>query len=806
MKVDGSAKSLLQGVSQQPPRDRLSGQSTDQKNMSSDPVSGLTRRPPTDFVGSLGASSALNSWYSFETKNGNRYLASFRDSTLKVYNSNAQLQTLAIDANAVAYLTTTKNFVCTSQANNLLVSNTAKVPAMETGLTAYINSGAGSTPQAIIQVLGGGYGRNYTILLDGVKVAGFKTYTGELGWMGGGIHPAYIAEGLRDLLVGPTTTKGNDGFYSTSSMANATNWTVTLVGDMIHIKRNVGAVFNIAVTDDAANLNMKACTLTVPDISDVPRSAPHGYVLRVATETDPEEDVFIKFQSNTVGAVDGTGFGSQGFWQECAGPGIKYALDAATMPHVLEYIPGTDSFQFRREAWKGRTIGTTTSNPDPSFVGNPVEDISTFQNRIVFLAGANTIMTRSNKPTDFWMGSASAIVDSDPIDISSNAVQTSRMRYAVPQNRDIVIFAERGQFIIFGRTALTPANASLVLTTAFESSLVSRPAPSGRNVFFAISYGRYAGMREFYTEGGTDINDTRPITQHVKQYIEGTVQNIATASNYDIMLANTDTNAHKVYAYQYIWSDTEKVQSAWSEWNFAANIVYTFFDRDVFYLVVQDGTSLNLLRMPLDVEDSAGVEFPIHLDARFDVLGVNTQFTLPGNWLYDEDLQVVQGVDCPNPGMRAEVVSIVYSAPNYVVTLAQNMLGGDVVGGIRYRSSYKPTMPMVKDQDGVVVGTGMLRAKGFMATVERTGDISGQVTDKWRTGEVVNSQGRIIGDIENVIGVPSLSSGQFYLPYRGKADRGEIEFFTESFYPLTLLDIEWTGQYNKVGKRISTGG
>jgi hypothetical protein len=69
-KVDGSLKSLLQGVSQQPPRDRLPGQSTDQLNMSADPVTGLTRRPPTDLVGGLFSSPDVRGFQEFETSDG----------------------------------------------------------------------------------------------------------------------------------------------------------------------------------------------------------------------------------------------------------------------------------------------------------------------------------------------------------------------------------------------------------------------------------------------------------------------------------------------------------------------------------------------------------------------------------------------------------------------------------------------------------------------------------------------------------------------------------------------------------------
>ena len=52
-RVDGSLGTLLQGVSQQPVRQRLAGQVTEQINMTSDVVRMLHRRAPTQYLGSF---------------------------------------------------------------------------------------------------------------------------------------------------------------------------------------------------------------------------------------------------------------------------------------------------------------------------------------------------------------------------------------------------------------------------------------------------------------------------------------------------------------------------------------------------------------------------------------------------------------------------------------------------------------------------------------------------------------------------------------------------------------------------------
>lgn len=817
MKVDGALKSLLQGVSQQPPRDRLPGQGTEQINLRSDPVLGLTRRPPTDMVGSLGSSTNVRGWHNFQTKDGNKYLAKISDGAVRITDLNGVQKTVTMTPDAAAYFSPTALFNFATIDNTTYVTNRLVVPAMLPDTMSYYNAGVNS-PAGIVQVLGGQYGREYVVKLDGVEVVRFRTVDGSVATHAQYVRTTYIAEVIEYLMLNafdgvgppPGTDFQNDGgspyYYGTGAFANGANWAVSRKEDMILIKRISNTTkFTLGASDDAGNVNLKAMTDQVPDTSDLPRYAPQGYVVRVATETDPEEDLWLHFNVEKEGATLGTGFGEQGFWQETVAPNIPYKFDLATMPHLIEYNQTTTAFTVKRGEWKDRQVGTLVTNPDPSFIGNQINDVSSFQGRLIFLAGGSVIGSRTNRYDDFWIGSASAITDSDPIDISSTAVEASIMLAAVPHNRDLTVHSPNGQFVVFGRTAITPANAALVLTTAFEADLFAKPAPAGRNIFFAHSYGRFVGIREFYTEGGTDINDTRPITQHVNSYIVGNVRKLTSSSNYDFLIVQTDTDLRTVYVYKYIWSDNEKVQASWSKWVYTDTVLYTFFDSSVLYVCVsRDGTQY-LLRQPLDVQNTAGLTFPTFLDHRFSVSGVNTTFITPLFGAYaGRDLIAVQGAGCPNPGMQVPILSI--NQGTGLVTLKYDMGGGDIEVGIPYRSSYRPTMPFIKDGDGVVIASAKLIVKNFIITLQQTGEIIGRLLSKHGNGPEVKFQGRIVSDVNNVVGSVALSDDKFYMPFRDSTQRADIELFTDSYLPMTLLDIEWAGQYKKSGRRITTGG
>lgn len=814
MKVDGSLKSLLQGVSQQPPRDRLPGQCTLQDNMSADPIRGLTRRPASDLVNKLLTTADMRGWYEFDTEDGNSFISAFYENNVKVWDLNGVEKTVTVDTDARAYIATPGELRFNTMEKETFVVNRAKTVTMTALERLYFNRPA-NNQAFIIQVLGGAYGKRYTMRYNGTFAGAYTVPDGSLSTMIKSTRTSWIAQRLAEALS--TAAPDNVGIDGTGSLLEspglfaAAPWSVTRREDIIVVYNSTtGAQSTLTVNDDAGSLNFKSCGTTVPRVEDLPRYAPHNYVLRVAEKTDPETDIWFRFivegyEDDWTTTNSLTRFGQQGYWQETVAPLTKIELDASTMPHKLIHDPVTGTFRFQREAWAFREVGTTTSNPDPSFVGSQIKDVGTFQGRLVLLAGPNVIMSRTNKNENFWFQSVSAQADSDPIDVRSK-VEASSMQAVIQHNRDLVIFSSKGQFIIFGRTSLTPANAALVLTSSFEAELNAKPVGAGRNVFFATNFGSYSGVREFFVESGTDINDSREVTQHVKRYIQGTATRLAASSNYNTLIVSTDKDRREQYWYQYIWNDNEKVQSAHSKLIFSHPVHHTFFIEETIYTVQRDANDYYLHRMSLDVQDSLGVGYHIHLDNQFDVLEVNTQFVLPYPYLKDLPLVVVQSTDCPTPGLIVPIQSIVFDPGfGWVVTLKKNMLGGDVIVGSAYNSAYVPTMPMVKDTDQVKVGTGFLTLSKFRVALYQTGFIRGQMRSKYGNGVEISFNGRYVGDVDNLVGVQPLSDSTFILPFGQKADNGDIILWTDSHLPMTMLDIEWDGQYNKRGKRITTG-
>lgn len=796
MKVDGGIKSLLQGVSQQPARDRVPGQCTIQQNMRADPVDGLSRRCSTELVERLLTGVTLiHGFHEFRTKDQQDFIAVFYDNTIKVANLNGVDFPVSIDTDARPYISGTGLRFHTDE-NTTYVANSDVVVEMLDDVSDYYNAGAGSIPAGIVQILGGQYGKKYSIVIKdstGTWLVEHTTPDGSLPSHSVNIGTKHIAADLYVPLVS----------------AVGSNFTLSLQEDMIFIRSNTGRTFNVTAYDDWGNVNIKASNDTAKSVADLPQLAPHLYAIRIAERSDPEMDVWFKFivEGQEDNPVPNAGFfGSKGYWQECPAPDVPIKIDPATMPHVLKFDPDTQQFTFSRSTWENRKAGTTKSNPNPSFIKNTINDVGMFQSRLAFVSGASEVMSRTNRSEDFWFASVAQQVDTDPIDIKSRA-NSSVLRALVPHNKDLVAFATKGQFITFGRSNITPQNATLVLTSSFESELSCKPVSAGRNVFFATNFGKYSGIREFFAESSSDINDSQDVTQHVRKYIEGRVTALAASPNYDTLIVHTDVNPTIAYMYQYIWNEQKKLQSAWSQLVFNYPVVWSFFKEELLYIVYRIGGDLYLARLSLDVQPSAGVNYHVYLDMQFDVPNCRTQFVLPYNLYNTDKLRCVQGAGCPTPGLIVAIDSVTFDPVNnnYVVTLKSDMNGGNVICGLRVPGRYRPTMPMIKDEDSVKVGTGSLKISRFLVSTGSTGELRGKAFSKYGDGPEVMFSARIIGDVDNVVGQQPIIDHTYTMPFGYNADMAEIEFYSDSHLPMNLLDIEWVGSYNKRGRRVRQG-
>ena len=74
-----------------------------------------------------------------------------------------------------------------------------------------------------------------------------------------------------------------------------------------------------------------------------------------------------------------------------------------------------------------REVGDEDSNPDPSFVGQTVKDMFFYMNRLGFLSSDSVILSQPGDYFNFFVGSAIAVSDADPIDMTASSTKPATL-------------------------------------------------------------------------------------------------------------------------------------------------------------------------------------------------------------------------------------------------------------------------------------------------------------------------------------------------------------------------------------------
>lgn len=580
-------KNLVSGISQQPPILRLPEQLAQQINGFSTEVSGLQKRPPTCHVSFLNFDTVtgIKPLLHFVNRDQQeRYLFAFNGENLYISDlaGKSRKVTIAEDAEYLKTDNPHRDLRIITIADYTFITN-RKVKVKMSGAKS---PDSFHTQGALIHVKQGQYGRTYAVWINDVLVASHTTPDGSSASHTHAIDTSVIAAELGNQL-------------------KAKGYTAD-VGDCW--VRAQGNSLRVATSDGFNNQAMIGITTTVQKFSLLPATAPDGYTVRVTG--DPNNSAgsyYVRFDKENR------------IWKETCRPDIETAFDPATMPHVLvREVDG--SFTFRRASWGERSVGDNDSNPLPSFVGEVINDIFFYRNRLGFLAGENVILSESAEYFNFWMSTANDVQDTDPIDVSTTTNRINILNYAVPFNEELYCFSESTQFILRSDTTLSPKNVALVNSTGFNSAPGCRPVVCGKNLYFPSARSEYTTIKEYYyVPSATDMRNAQDITSHVASYIPNHVYEIIPSTNENLMLCLTDGESSAIYVYKYLFQNENRVQASWSKWDMGADILGAAFLSNVLYLVLyrpEKGFSLEKMNFTYDTEDMEKEPYRAYLDCK----------------------------------------------------------------------------------------------------------------------------------------------------------------------------------------------
>ncbi len=771
MLINQDIKNLVQGISQQPPILRRPEQLEEQLNGFSTEADGLQKRPPTVFINKLHRKTQYKPLIHFVDRDSSeQYVMIFDGVSIYVYDLQGNAYPVTFEGNSINYireLNPRSVLRCLTIADYTFVVNMTETVSMTSATTG----NQWNTQGLLVNIKSGQYGRTYAIKINGTTVASYQTPNGSESSHVNQIQTDHIANEL-------------------AAQARTNGWTVTTGASWLYLTGN--AISNFEVTDNFNNQAAFGFWKTTQKFVNLPATAPEGFTVQVKGEEGSEaDDYYVKYDT------------AQQVWVECARPGIQSTFNKATMPHAL-IRQANNTFVFKEVDWSIRSSGDDDSNPIPSFVGQTINNLTYFRNRLGFLSGENIILTRTGDFFNFWVQSAVSVQDTDPIDLAVSDTKISNLYYAVPFDTELILFSKDAQFSLMSTNVLSPKDAYIPpAVTHFGSSLKAAPVNAGRNIYFPAERSLYTTMREFFTAmDNTESKDVQDITSHVPNFIHNGVYKIIPSTIENILLALTEGDEDSVYVYKYLFVDGQRQQASWSKWDMEDKIVGGDFINSYLYIVIERNGWFCLERMSFtfNTKDNDSEPYRVLLDSK-------RTYTIPTG-TYDDindvtvlDIATFIG-DTYDSSKTYSVVThdMVYeTAVDGTVTLRGNYEGTVVTIGINYmfRISLSPLYVKEEGNTGYqAMIDGRLQLRQAWFNYSRSGGFIVSVklpaTKREFTYEFTS---RELGTLRNILGEMSFTTGKFKFPIQSQNTECSISLYSDSPLPLNIVGAGWVGNY-----------
>ena len=556
---------------------------------------------------------------------------------------------------------------------------------------------------------------------------------------------------------------------------------------------------------------------SVDTFNRLPEQAKHNQVVKVANTSADKDDFYLKF-------VAENGTSGKGYWEETRAPNVSTGLDPTTMPVVLLRL-GNGNFQVApldasvtinglALAWEERLVGDEESNEHPSFVGNKIEDIFLFNNRLGFLTQDNVSMSQAGDYYNFYHKTATTQVISDPIDLSCSSIRPAVLNSVVPISQGLLLFSNNQQFLMEAENgAWTPANVSIRTISNYEGDKYLRPADLGSTVMFVSRNQSWTRTFEIFTRGQREAPTVTEASKIVPEWIPQSISTAIGSAQNGLWIGSGRTSSD-IYLFRYYEEGDERKMASWVKWRLYSNVIHTAIQEDVLYVLTSGSEGYNLLSHKLVQSPSTGGltnyfgnTVDPYLDAWYEITttptfaGGVTKVYIPSFFNTSKELQYVVGLLKVNPSNLKE------SGLTDAVTVLSDGGGdyfeipGDVTGNyiyIGYKYQMELTLPRYNysagDQGYDFIGVTTTARMKFYTGLG--GAVNFNVKDNTRA-EWTEVSGVQIGDVYPADSSPFRDSFIYKVPIYQRPDNYTMKVLSNNPFPVSLVAMQWEGQYSQ---------
>lgn len=440
---------------------------------------------------------------------------------------------------------------------------------------------------------------------------------------------------------GSTTVRVEDILTNIKDAIEAYDPTMTtdIIGNGVYVARGTDKEFFSFSTPETAIMNV--VTSEVNNVSNLPTSCKDGMIVKVANTESDFDDYWAKFHGTETG-VDGSGA-----WEECAIPGGYHYINPNTMPHAMRRVKKGE-FVVSPINWEQRQVGDDNTNPPPTFIGQKINKMILFRNRLGLLSDENVILSQSGFFTNFWNGSALAQVDNDPIDISAASTQPAILFDAIEVAAGLLCFSQNQQHLLSTDSEVFgPNTARFNMVGTYRCSNVADVVSLGSTVAFINNSGLYSRAIELTNIDRSTQSQATEISKPVSRLMPSNLDRVADSQDNNFIMYSA-YDSQDVWLYRYFDDDGQRRQSAWFRWNFPGKLLYHCIIDDVYYTVTYSYNDASetleevvaLQRYDLKETASTSLVKPTYQNARtpFETHLDNYRVAYPSDLTYYEHL------------------------------------------------------------------------------------------------------------------------------------------------------------------------
>jgi len=341
-------------------------------------------------------------------------------------------------------------------------------------------------------------------------------------------------------------------------------------GSVAKITRDSGTTFDIVISDTFGSQASSVFKGSTDEMADLPKSFPYkDTVVKIDGINRTDTNAYwVKYDGNQ--------------WIEWRDPNMLSSIDADSMPHQL--TRNSDfTFTLQPVAWEDIMVGDEDSQTIPEFIGNPIRDLFFVGGRFGILTANGISLSEQGNFQNFFRTTVLSLLDDSAISTYIDSSSSVGLEYAVELQSSIVIFGDKKQFALDASKPITPSSISIQPISGFEINKNVKPISSGDSVFFLVSKSGYSSLMEMNKTTISMNIRANDVSSHVPNYISSDIMQIVSSQRDNVVFLRSRSEKDTIYVYKHYGTETEKIQMAWSKWQFGMNIKSIFvFDKNLY--------------------------------------------------------------------------------------------------------------------------------------------------------------------------------------------------------------------------------